>query len=224
MTTNQATRRGRHARPSRRRGAGTHLHLRARGVAMFVGGLAVVTLLGWAGADYLVHREWSGGAVDRIPVVVAAPLLGVILASTGLGGADEELERSTPARWRWIRLGHVALTALPVSAAVALTGLWEPQTYGAFELVRNTAGFAGLVAASATVLGSRLAWVPPFVYAAVVYIVAPQPLSTDTAWWTWPVQPWSAAPAAWAAGTLLVAGTAAYVVHGARPTRTGDLP
>jgi hypothetical protein len=49
-----------------------------------------------------------------------------------------------------------------------------------FEMVRNTAGYVGLVAGAATLIGARLAWAPAFGYAAVVYIAAPKPLRADT--------------------------------------------
>jgi hypothetical protein len=48
-------------------------------------------------------------------------------------------------------------------------------------MVRNTAGYVGLVAGAATLIGARLAWAPAFGYAAVVYIAAPKPLRADTA-------------------------------------------
>lgn len=208
--------RGRHVRASRSPLARPLLYLRCRGVPVFVVGVAVVALLAWMAADWLANREWLGGPDARIPVVAAAPLLGAILAAGGLGGADEELDRTGAVPWRLIRTVHVVTALVLVAVALAVTGLWEPRTYGAFELVRNTAGYIGMVAGAAVLIGVRLAWAPAFGYAAIVYITAPKPLRDDTAWWTWPLQPWSTELAAWVAGGVFVAGAILYTRFGPR--------
>lgn len=211
--------RGRHVRPSRSPLAGPGLHVRGRGVLAAIVGVAVVAMLAWLAADWLVHRDWLGGAEARIPVVAAAPLLAAVLVSIGLGGADEELEGTTAVPWRLIRALHVLTVSVLVAGALALIGLWEPRTYGAFELARNAAGYVGMVTGAAVVVGARLAWAPAFGYAAVVYIAAPKPLRPGTAWWTWPLHPWSTELAAWAAAGLFLAGLALYVRFGARVVR-----
>jgi len=198
------------------------LHLRGRGVPAAVAGVAVVAVVAWLAADWLVHRDWLSGAEARIPVVAAAPLLGAVLISGGLGGADEELDRAAAVPWRLIRALHVVSAFVLVGGALAATSLWEPRIYGAYELVRNTAGYVGMVAAAAPMTGARLAWAPAFGYAAVMYIAAAKPLRPETAWWTWPLQPWRTELAAWVAGGLLVAGLALYVRLGSRPGRHPD--
>lgn len=215
-------RRSRHARRPGRRVSFAWLHARARGLPIFVVAVVAVALVGWWCADWLVHREWSTGADSRVPVVAGAPLLGAVLASAGLGGRDEELERSTALRWRLHRLGHIVGAAALIAGALVLIGLWEPQEYGAYELARNTVGFVGLVGVSAAVLGARLAWLPSFAYAAVVYVAAPKPIIPQTAWWTWPLQPWDTDLAAWVAVALFTVGSAVYVVMGPRPSRNAD--
>ncbi|NED96738.1 hypothetical protein G1H11_15620 [Phytoactinopolyspora alkaliphila] len=215
-------RRDQRARSFAHRVAPAWLHARARGIPLAVLGIVAVALAAWWCADWLVHREWSTGADSRVPVVAGAPLLAVVLASAGLGGQDEELERSTAVRWRVRRLGHILGMTLLIGCALVLIGLWEPREYGAFELARNTLGFVGLVAASAPVLGSRLAWVPSFAYAAVVYLAAPKPILTEAAWWTWPLQQWGADLAVLVVVALFVGGTALYVMKGARPARDAD--
>ncbi|AYY13900.1 hypothetical protein EF847_15540 [Actinobacteria bacterium YIM 96077] len=179
-------------------------------------GVAAVALVAWWAAGWLVNLEWTGGADARVPVVVGAPLLGSVLVSAGLEGKDEEFERSLAVRWPVFRSIHVAGAALAIGAPLAVTGLWEPRVYGAFELVRNTLGFLGLVTLAAVVVGARLAWFLPFGFAGVIYIATPQPLTEATAWWTWPVQQWSSGVAAWTAAALFVVGTLAYVVLGSR--------
>jgi hypothetical protein len=180
-------------------------------------GLVVVALLAWVTGGWLADGEWSPGPGERWPVAVLAPLLAALLVSTGLAGADEELERTAPVRWRVIRIVHVIVAASVAGVALALTGLWEPRIFGSFELVRNAAACLGLIALSAIVLGARLAWAPATGY--VLAVVAVGPRDPDTAWWTWPIQPWGAHRATWSALLLLLAGAVAYAWLGARPDR-----
>lgn len=217
-------RKGRHSRSSRSRAAGLRLHLRARGALAFAVGVLAVATTGWFAADWLVHREWLGGADARIPIIAAAPLLAAVLSATSLGGADEDLERTTAVPWRVVRTVHVLVIAAIIGFALALIGLWEPHIYGAFELVRNVLGYLGMITAAAVVLGARLAWAPAFGYAAVVYLAAPKPLGSGTAWWTWPLQPWGTHAAAWVAGGIFVVGLALYSWFGARVERHADVP
>lgn len=211
---------GRHARRRAGRVRFLALHLRARHTPLVGAGVLAAALLAWVTADWLVSREFAAGAPERWPVAALAPVLGAVLVSVGFAGADEELERTAAVPWRPIRLLHVALATLAVGVALALTGLWEPRVYGAFELVRNTAAALGAVALSATVLGARLAWVPVAPYVLVVMSVGPR--GPGTAWWTWPVQPWASDLALWSTTALLVLGGAAYAWRGARaPRATG---
>lgn len=197
----------------------SRLHVRARTLPLTVVGVVAVAVVGWWASDWLVHRAWSTGADARIPVVVGAPLLAAVFVSVGLGAWDEELEGSTARRWRWIRLTHIAAATLMVGIGLGLIGLWEAREYGSFELVRNVLGFMGLIGVGAALLGARLAWVPPFAYAAVVYFAAPKPVEPGAAWWTWPLQPWETTAATWAATVLFAVGTGVYVLKGARPSR-----
>ncbi len=201
------------------------LYLQARGVPALAAGLASVGLLAWVAAEWLTSREWAAGAVERWPVATLAPVLAAVLVSAGLAGADEELERTTAVPWRRIRVVHVIIAAVAASAALVPIGLWEPQTYGAFELVRNTGAAVGLVAAASVVLGARPSWVPVTVYTAVVAVMVPGTEAVTswwTSWWAWPVQPWSATHAGWAALAAFTAGLALYGRLGARPSREED--
>lgn len=214
--------RGRHARRAAHRRSLVALYLRARGAPALAGGLAVVALVAWGAAHWLTSKEWSGGAIERWPVVAVAPALTAALASTGLAGSDEELERTTAVPWRRIRVLHVIIVAVVAVAALVLTGLWEPQTYGAFELARNTVACVGAAALLAVVLSARLAWGPVCGYVGVVTLVAPRPLVPESSWWTWPVQQWDATLAAYTAGGLFVAGLLLYGRLGPRPSRDED--
>ncbi|MFW5899112.1 MAG: hypothetical protein ACOCUN_01440, partial [Jiangellaceae bacterium] len=211
-----------HARRAGHRRSLVALHLRARGAPAFAGGLAVVTLASWSAAHWLTSREWSGGAIERWPVVAVAPAVTAALASTGLAGSDEELERTTAVPLRRIRVLHVIIVAAVAGAALGLIGLWEPRTYGAFELARNTVACVGAAALTAVVFGARLAWGPVCAYVGVVTLVAPVPLVPGSSWWAWPVHPWSAELAAWTAGALFAAGLLLYGRLGPRPSRDED--
>lgn len=190
------------------------LHVRARGVPLTVAGLVVLAFLAWAAADWLLHAQGSSGPADRWPVAVLAPLLAAVLVSAGFGGADEELERTAALRWRRVRIVHVALAVVAVGAALALTGLSQPGTFGAFELARNAAACIGLVAVGTVVFGARLGWIPVVAYVLVVLgVAAPAP---ENAWWTWPIQQWSSETANWTAGVVAVAGAFGYVRFGSR--------
>ncbi|WP_166356197.1 hypothetical protein [Phytoactinopolyspora limicola] len=199
-------------------GAFLVLHLRARGVMFSVIAVGVVALIAWAGANHLMSQPFSSGPDARIPVVMGAPLLAAIVVSFGLSGRDEWLERSTAFPWRRVRAVHATVMAVVAGAILALTGLRAAQTYGSFELVRNTVGFLGLVLVAAAVVGVGLAWLPVSAYAAVIYLAAPRDLGGHTVWWTWPLQPWSTSTAAWMAAMLVVVGVVAYSWCGARLT------
>lgn len=204
----------RHARRRRTPTRLTILHVRARSIPMTVAGVIVLALLAWAAADWLVHAQGSSGPADRWPVAILAPLLAAVIVSAGLSGADEELERTAALRWRRVRAVHVALAVVAVSAALALTGLFEPSTFGAYELARNAAACIGLVAVGTAAFGARLGWIPALAYVLLVLgVAAPTP---ENAWWTWPVQQWSAGAANWAAGVVAIVGALGYVWFGSR--------
>jgi hypothetical protein len=185
------------------------LHLRARGVPLFLAGLIVTAALAAAAARWLATSVHFDGPGARVPVVVLAPLLAAILLGPTLAGADESLERSLPVPWRLIRSGHLMAAAVVIPAALAAAGLPDPAIYGLYALTRNTLGCLGLVAGAAALLGARLAWLPAFGYVCAVYAAAP---ARDGGWeeiWAWPVQPstagvsWLTAVAVCAAGATL---------------------
>lgn len=152
----------------------------------------------------------------RVPVVALAPLLGALLLGSTLGGADEELERTTPLPWRTWRLGHVLLAALLIGGTLSLTGLHAPEVFGAYALVRNTLAGVGLIAGAAVLLGARRAWLPAFGWVCAVYGATPRQFDGATGWWAWPVAP-STVVASWLAAVALFAvGVAAYLRRGAR--------
>src|SRR5699024_2473527 len=151
------------------------------------------------------------------PVVALAPLVLSVLASMSLYAADEELERTGARAWSRLRIAMIiGLTAVG-AAGLAMTALEDADTYGAFELVRNSLACVGMVALAAPIISGRLAWSPAFVYVAAVYMAAPRPLLPETGWWTWPVQQSQSDPAWWAAAAWFIAGAVVYARWGSRP-------
>lgn len=213
-------RRGRHRRKRARIWRFFVLHARARHVFEALAGSVVAALVTWLVATALLQSESSDGPIDRLPIVVGGPLVAAAAVSAGLGGADEELERTTPARWPLLRLAHVVVMACVVSVALILIGLWEPRTYGAFELARNTVGFMGLACVGAAVMSAKLCWTLPFGYAVVVYAVAASSLEKSTWWWTWPLQLSDVAQSFGAALAVFAVGSGCFMMFGGRVVRT----
>ncbi|WP_433793498.1 hypothetical protein [Actinoplanes sp. CA-252034] len=186
------------------------LHLRARGVPAFAAGLLVVAALVATAMRFLATRPFFDPVEARTPVLAVGPLLAAMLLGPTLAGADEWLERGVPVPWRLIRTGHLAAAVTITAGLLALAG------HGDAALIRNTLGCVGLVAAGAALIGTRLAWLPVLAYVCAVYAAAP-PLDGGPAQiWAWPVQPSTAPLAWWPVLAVFTAGTALYVLRGAR--------
>lgn len=210
------------------------LHARARGIPWAAAALVLVALAAWAAAHALAHPDFTVVLADgtsqpsgagpasgdhfepdrRVPVVAGASLLAILLCSGGLAGADPDLEQSTPTRWpRW-RAAHLLGILLAVGGLLAIAVIPAATTFGAAAMTRNVIGYLGLTAVSATLLGASLAWAPPLVYAAAVYLAAPRQATGAALWWAWPMQPggWDAS---WICTALIcLAGVAAFVRYG----------
>jgi hypothetical protein len=198
------------------------LHVRARYGPGVAAALVPLTVLAWAGAEWLSSRPYFDGPEARPPVAALAPVVAAVLVSVTLTGADEDLERSAARPWSPIRLVHVLVVTAVCAGALAVTGLWEPARYGAYELVRNTVSCVGMVTVATALAGAARAWAPLLAYVGVAYLVAPKPVAAETAWWAWPVQPASAAGAWWAAAAWFAAGLVLYARNGARVTADRD--
>lgn len=205
------------------------LHSRARGIPLAAAGLVLIAVAAAAAAYALAHPDLppsgagdmppapDGGSFQpdrRVPVVAAAPLLAVLLAGGGLSGADPDLERATPVRWwRW-RAAHLAGIAVVVGAVLAIGVTHGSATFGAAAMARNVIGYVGCTALAATALGASLAWAPPFLYAATVYLAAPRNPTGAALWWAWPMSPGSWDGSWICAIVLFLVGTAVYVWRG----------
>ncbi|MFE6868180.1 hypothetical protein ACFVFS_16645 [Kitasatospora sp. NPDC057692] len=140
----------------------------------------------------------------------AAALLlaaGAMALSAGLGGQDLDLDRAAALRWPPRRAAHVLLCAV-LAAAVLPPG---PLAL----TVRDSAGLTGLAALGAVCWGHRYAWLPPFGWLGLAFVLPPGPGPVAQIL-GWPLLPPGAAPAAWTALALAAAGTAAYALAGPR--------
>ncbi|CAM5425352.1 hypothetical protein [Streptomyces aurantiogriseus] len=192
---------------------GPLLYARSRTVPRALAALCATAGLALWGA------HGAGASVDPerlVPVVALAPLFAAAVIGTSLHTESDELDR-TAARpwWRWRAVHLLALTAL-AAALLSVVALGQPSGFGPSAMLRNTLGAAGLTAAAAAVLGSRLSWLPAFGYAGAVYLGAAGPQRHAATVWAWPVRPGDE-PGAWAVALAAFAvGGALYVVRGAR--------
>jgi hypothetical protein len=132
---------------------------------------------------------------------------GVAAASVGLGGADVQLERTGAIPWPSWRFVHLVIAVVVIAGSVAAADL------GPFGIVfRDTCGLLGLAALGAAVLGSQLAWVPPFVWTVIAAVF---PLADEEVL-MWMIQPADSSTAAITATAVGIVGTAAYVARGPR--------
>ncbi|GAA1353995.1 hypothetical protein GCM10009660_54390 [Catellatospora bangladeshensis] len=180
------------------------LYLRSRHVP----GALVAVVVATAALRAAVH-ERNGPVLAVLAVGFGAAVLGA-----GLGGADPALERTAAIRWPLRRGLHVLAIAAVVVAAVAAAG-FAPVGL----VLRAAVGLAGLTALGAAVLGRRLSWAPPVVWAGVAAVVPVTGGPLVVRVLTWPAQP-PDAPAATAAAVVLgVVGLAHYAAVGAREQR-----
>ncbi len=104
-----------------------------------------------------------------------------------------------------------ALAALLLALAVP----GHPAEFGAPAAVRNTFGLVGVAAASAVLLGARLSWLPPALYAGAVPW-RPRRAGGAADWWAWVTRPGPQDGAWTVAAVAFAAGTALYAWRGAR--------
>lgn len=196
---------------------GKWLHIRARNLHWVTLGLLLLSALAWGAAHWLASRPFLDGPGARTPVAVLAPLLAAMLVSTTLAGSDVDLERSTAHLYPGWRAVHAFGVGLVPSALLAATAIDQPQIWGSYSLVRNSAGMVGAVLLSAIVLPATVTWAPVFTYVVVVYLAAPHTPTPDSTWWAWPMQAGALDPSWVCAGILLTAGTIGYGVLGPPP-------
>jgi hypothetical protein len=185
------------------------LYLRSRRVPPAVAiSLATVT------AVALIWSPEAGPGLAALTVVLAlAPLIPT------LAGDNDALEQTAALPWPPRRALHL-LGAGTFVAVLLLVARMAGADFGpAGQIIRNSAGLAGLIGLGAALLGTRLAWAAPVVWSALQAMLA---VPGGPGWQQsllWLIQPAGSVPAAITAAVLLLTGVISYA---ARASQTGE--
>jgi hypothetical protein len=169
---------------------------------------------------------WAlGRAIDGAQGRSLAALL-VALAATaaiapGLVGADVDLDRVSSIAWPPRRALHVIVAGAVVVGLLTATALVGEQMAESGQIARNVAGFIGLVALGAVLLGATRAPLLPVLWTVLVLQFTPPLGESPTrppykVMLTWMAQPVEARAATFAAAVLAATGIVAYAVFGSR--------
>lgn len=191
--------------------SGPALYLRARGLT-WVLPTSVVAVLGAAYFAHWLQTRPGFGPMERVPASVLGALAAAVIAAPGWHRVDDEVEGSAP---RPCRVTELLLTVALVAlvAAIAVIAVPDhPWLRGGAELARNIVGLSGLALLAGAVLGARLAWVLPFVWASGSYFAVTQDyeLNPAQAWMGWLMFPAGSGPTWVVACGLLAVGLAAF--------------
>jgi hypothetical protein len=196
---------------------GALLHARSRSLYPSLAALIALAV----GAPLLTRyltTQWGMGGFVTFDLYLLAALGGTTLISTGLAGADPELEASTPHAGRHLRLVHVVVAVLAVVGAL-VAGFhlllpfsaahifpWRQSVF----LAEATAVLSGVQLLATTVLRARLSWMPSSFWVILLLGSSEQPRG----WRVLGVLP-KGTPQdpffAYAAGLVLLIGIVAYV-------------
>ena len=181
------------------------LYLRSRRSGYALAGIICVALLAYA----------LGGAILTQPVVVVeylspvlifAALLVACLVAAGAGSPFGEAEKAVSFPLPALRFAHLgALLACGAVLFLLVALAWE-RSFAVPLLLRGLLGLSGTAFLAALVLGSRLSWMLPVGYVAIIPLVGDGSGESRWAWWAWVDQP-AANPLAWTlAASLFVTG------------------
>ncbi len=141
-----------------------------------------------------------------IRLLILTAGLGVGAAAGGLGGQDNDLDRTAALNWPIRRALHVIAIALLMSGLIIATDLGVTSV-----IVRDCAGLTGLAALGAVLFGRHLAWAPPLAWT-VWSVILPVPSEIIS----WLREPSTSLPATLTAAVLAAAGLLAYPLFGPR--------
>jgi len=164
----------------------------------------------------VVVLPWAAWA-DRPEVDPSLAVLTLVLALAPLiptlAGDDDALERTAALPWPPRRMLHLigagAFVAVLLLAARPIGSDFGP----AGQIIRNSAGLAGLSGFGVALLGTRLAWAAPITWSALQAMLgAPGgPGWRQSLFWL--IQPSDSGPAAITAAVLLLAGLFTYAAR-----------
>jgi hypothetical protein len=195
------------------------LHLASRRVPAALAAVAACAAV----LRVALHWHWDTYGALQLPLTFEAGCAAVIAVAAG--SPFGEPERAT-GRWLpFLRLGTALALTAAVAGALATAGTGAHLAGGTLDVLRNTAGLAGIGLLCAAALGGALAWAGPIAY----MMVAVYALYTDwhgpalTTPWIWPARPPHDLGAAICAGLVFAAGTVIITVRGARDSSPGDV-
>lgn len=183
------------------------LYARSRQVPSSLAVVVLGSLAVWA----LAGLGGGGPADPRLATLILA--MGVTALSVGLGGQDLALDRTAAIRWIPRRAVHLLLCGVLVGAALLTVQSMSGQQPSPAFVVRNSAGLTGLAALGAAWCGAQYAWILPFGWLSVSFLVPPT-ADVATQVLTWLLLPEGTAAGTWTAVALACAGTAVYAVSG----------
>jgi hypothetical protein len=191
------------------------LYLRSRAVPATMAVVLACVVAMW-GLGLAVDHPQGRGLIALLVALAATTAL-----APSLAGADPDLDRASAIAWPPRRAAHVIVAAAIVFGLLASTELVDQKMAGIGQIARNVAGFAGLVALGAVIVGAARAPLLPVVWTALVLRYAapmgePPTRPAYKVMLTWMVQPADIRSATAAAVILAVAGVLAYAVLGSR--------
>lgn len=138
------------------------LYLRSRLAGFVMIGLTGVALLGWGFGRWILAQPFVDVERYLAPVLLLATLVAACIIGIGTSSPFGHMERTSSFPLSVLRFFHLAgLLAWSTLTLTLATSAWNSD-YAGWALVRNLAGFSGLVLLAACVFGSRLSWVAPF--------------------------------------------------------------
>jgi hypothetical protein len=163
-----------------------------------------------------LHWPWDAYGALQLPLIFEAGCAATIAATTA--SPFGEPERATGRRLPLLRAGAALALTVAAAGALAAAGAGGHLAGGTLDVLRNTAGLAGIGLLCAAAFGGARAWTGPMAYLMVgVYALYTQwhgPALTTP--WIWPARPPHDAGAAMCAGLVFAAGLVAVTVRGSR--------
>ncbi len=193
---------------------GLLLYARSRAMPHTVAALLAVAAL----AAVCAHRsEIYLDPAQRVRAEALAPVFAACAIGVSTYQYSPALDATAVRPWPPRRLAHLTMLTVIAGAALVLVVPSTVPVFGSWGLLRNLLGAVGVAVAAATVIGSRLCWMPVLAYLSSLYLTPADAHSRAHALWAWAVQP-GAQPISWLpALTAFLTGATLYVVRGPRP-------
>jgi uncharacterized membrane protein len=186
-----------------------HLYLASRSTAL------ALTCLAGVAALMSLGLMVDDNEVIRSMLLTVAPVGVAAVVGASARNPFGEVEMVASASLARLRLGQIGLQIGLAGLTIALGASLTSSGQIAETLIRNGAGYAGLVMLGAWLFGAAASWVPAFAYGAVVLIADSAGVWTDR-WWTWPTESAASDSALAFALMTLAAGMTALASQGAR--------